>query len=47
MAPSSSGLGHRPFTALNKDPQYVKSLFDLVILYGKAEEGLRAFNLIV
>ena len=22
-----------------KDPQYVKSLFDLVILYGKAEEG--------
>ena len=22
-----------------RDPQYVKSLFDLVILYGKAEEG--------
>ena len=22
-----------------KDPQYVKSLFDLLILYGKAEEG--------
>ena len=22
-----------------KDPQYVKSLFDLIILYGKAEEG--------
>ena len=22
-----------------KDPKYVKSLFDLVILYGKAEEG--------
>ena len=22
-----------------KDPQYVKSLFELVILYGKAEEG--------
>ena len=22
-----------------KDPQYVKSLFDLVILYGEAEEG--------
>ena len=22
-----------------KDPQYVKSLFDLVILYGKSEEG--------
>ena len=22
-----------------KDPQYVRSLFDLVILYGKAEEG--------
>ena len=22
-----------------KDPQYVKSLFDLVILYGKAKEG--------
>ena len=23
----------------SKDPQYVKSLFDLLILYGKAEEG--------
>ena len=22
-----------------KDPQYIRSLFDLVILYGKAEEG--------
>ena len=22
-----------------KDPQYVKSLFDLLVLYGKAEEG--------